>query len=50
MFSLLNVGKEKIADKLISSVKKRVTSISNEVDVDFDSFCNALEKFFWKKV
>ena len=46
MFSLLNVGKEKIADKLISSVKKRVTSVSDEVDVDFDSVCSALENSF----
>ncbi len=49
MFSLLSVGKEKIADKLISSVKKRVTSISDEVDVGFDSVCNALENSFRKR-
>ena len=49
MFSLLNVGKEKIADKLITSVKKRVTSITNEVEISIEEVCNALEKSFSEK-
>ncbi|OIO65998.1 lipoate--protein ligase family protein [Candidatus Woesearchaeota archaeon CG_4_10_14_0_2_um_filter_57_5] len=34
MFSLLRVGQEKIADKLITSVKKRVTRVLDHIDVD----------------
>ena len=33
MFSLLNVSAEKISDKLIKSVQKRVTSVSDQVQV-----------------
>jgi lipoate---protein ligase len=46
MFSLLKVGKEKIADKLIQSVKKRVTSIEEYSDVNKDFFLKILEQEF----
>ena len=49
MFSLLNVSKEKIADKLIASVKKRVTSITNEMEVSIEQLCVALENAFSQK-
>ena len=46
MFSLLKVGKEKIADKLIKSVKKRVTRILDFGDIKKDAVIIALEKAF----
>ena len=46
MFSLLKVGKEKIADKLIKSVKKRVTSVSDISDATEEQLINALEESF----
>lgn len=46
MFSLLRVGKEKIADKLIKSVKKRVTCVRNFGDISFDSVCKSMENAF----
>lgn len=49
MFSLLNVSKEKIADKLITSVKKRVTSICDEITVSKDSVKEEIENAFSKK-
>lgn len=46
MFSLLKVGKEKISDKLIKSVKKRVTSIKSETTATKKQLALALEKAF----
>ena len=46
MFSLLTVGKEKIADKLISSVKKRVTSVTAINDIPKNELAKALESAF----
>ncbi|MFH1590609.1 MAG: biotin/lipoate A/B protein ligase family protein [archaeon] len=48
MFSLLRVGKEKIADKLIKSVKKRVTSIQDFGVFSKDDVRNALKEAFSK--
>lgn len=48
MFSLLTVGQEKIADKLIKSVKKRVTSVVNESEATKEQLADALEKAFSK--
>ncbi len=46
MFSYLNVSEQKISDKLIKSVKKRVTSISDQLDVPMRDLQIALEKGF----
>jgi len=46
MFSLLNVSKEKISDKLISSVKKRVTSVEDYVSTPIQDLIEAMEKGF----
>ena len=46
MFTLLNVDKVKVSDKLIKSVKKRVTSISDYSDVPIKKVIKALEKSF----
>ena len=48
MFSLLNVESEKIRDKLIKSVKKRVTSVQAELNknIDFNIFSQNLRKTF----
>ncbi|MDR3572491.1 MAG: biotin/lipoate A/B protein ligase family protein [Anaerolineaceae bacterium] len=46
MFSLLNVSKEKISDKLISSVKKRVTSIDAYSSASIQDLIDAMEKGF----
>jgi len=49
MFSLLTVSKEKIADKLIKSVKKRVTSIEKEnKKISFEEVERALVNSFSK--
>jgi lipoate---protein ligase len=48
MFSLLKVGKEKIADKLIQSVKKRVTCIKEHSDISKTVFLKILEEEFAK--
>jgi lipoate---protein ligase len=48
MFSLLKVGKEKIADKLIQSVKKRVTCIEDYSNVNKKELLNILEEEFAK--
>ena len=49
MFSLLKVGKEKIADKLIKSVKKRVTSVTDEAPgVEAEKLASALYESFSK--
>ena len=48
MFSLLNVESEKIRYKLIKSVKKRVTSVKDELNknIDFTFFSQNLRKTF----
>lgn len=46
MFTLLTVSEEKISDKLIRSVKKRVTSLSEVKPVSFEELAAALEKAF----
>ena len=46
MFSLLNVSKEKISDKLISSVKKRVTSIDAYSPAPIQDLIEAMEEGF----
>jgi len=46
MFSLLNVSKEKVSDKLISSVKKRVTSINAYSPAPIQDLIEAMEKGF----
>jgi lipoate-protein ligase A len=46
MFSYLNVSEQKISDKLIKSVKKRVTSISDQLDISMEDLQLALEKGF----
>lgn len=46
MFDVLNVSKEKIKDKFIQSVYKRVTSIRRERDVSFEQAYTAIQKGF----
>jgi lipoate-protein ligase A len=46
MFTLLNVSEVKISDKLIKSVKKRVTSIQEQVHVSMEVLQKALEVGF----
>ncbi len=46
MFTLLTVSEEKVSDKLIRSVKKRVTSLSEIKPVAFEELAAALEKAF----
>lgn len=46
MFSLLTVSQEKTADKLVRSVKKRVTSISEHRDLPRSAVIAALEEAF----
>lgn len=46
MFSYLNVSEQKISDKLIKSVKKRVTSVSDQLDIPMKELQIALEKGF----
>lgn len=46
MFSLLNVSKEKVSDKLISSVKKRVTSVDSYSSTPIQDLIEAMEKGF----
>jgi lipoate-protein ligase A len=46
MFLLLNVSEEKISDKLIKSVKKRVTSVQEQVQVPMEVLQKALEVGF----
>ncbi|NOZ80228.1 MAG: lipoate--protein ligase family protein [DPANN group archaeon] len=46
MFALLKVSKEKISDKLIQSVKKRVTSISQHTAASKEEVLRALEAAF----
>jgi lipoate-protein ligase A len=46
MFSLLNVSKEKVSDKLISSVKMRVTSIDACNPAPIQDLIEAMEKGF----
>lgn len=51
MFSLLKVPDEKIRDKLISDVKKRVTSITHVLkkDLSFDYVCEVMKIGFEKE-
>lgn len=46
MFSVLRVSDEKIKDKMIATVKERVTSILQQTDIDKDSAYRALVKGF----
>ena len=46
MFSLLNVSEQKISDKLIKSVKKRVTGVVDLCDASMDELQKALEAGF----
>ncbi len=46
MFTLLNVSDKKTVDKLIKSVKKRVTSVSDKVDASMQDLLIALEEGF----
>jgi len=46
MFSLLKVPDEKIKDKMIATVKERVTSVKALKDVSFQDALSALEKGF----
>jgi lipoate-protein ligase A len=46
MFSLLNVSKEKISDKMIKNAEDRVTCVKNFVDVSQDQLYFALKKSF----
>ena len=49
MFSLLKVGQEKIADKLIAAVEERVTSLKTlKPDLSMDEVYEALFKGFTK--
>jgi lipoyltransferase/lipoate-protein ligase len=49
MFTYLTVSEEKISDKLISSVKKRVTSISELAQIPFEDVIKAFEEAFSEK-
>lgn len=46
MFALLNVNELKISDKLIKSVKKRVTCVSDLVDASMEELQQALQEGF----
>ena len=46
MFSLLNVSEQKISDKLVKSVKKRVTGIVDLCDASMEDLQKALEQGF----
>jgi lipoate-protein ligase A len=46
MFSLLNVSQEKISDKLVKSVKKRVTCLKDLTNASFEDLTRALEQGF----
>lgn len=46
MFSLLRVGKVKVSDKLIASVKKRVTSVKQHSGVNRDALIEHLQDAF----
>ncbi|MCC6147327.1 MAG: lipoate--protein ligase family protein [Anaerolineaceae bacterium] len=46
MFTLLTVSEEKVSDKLIRSVKKRVTSLTDVKPVAFEELAAALERAF----
>ncbi len=46
MFSILNVSKQKSVDKLIKSVKKRVTGVSDMSNVSMEELAAMLEKGF----
>ncbi|MAG47823.1 ligase [archaeon] len=48
MFSYLNVGKEKISDKMISNVKERVTCVLDHNNLTKDEVINSLIKGFTK--
>lgn len=46
MFSVLNVSKEKVSDKMIKSVEERVTSVSKHSRATIGDLAEALEKGF----
>ena len=46
MFTLLNVNKEKISDKMIKNVEERVTCVSRYKDIGIDALYSALLKGF----
>jgi lipoate---protein ligase len=46
MFSVLNVSKEKISDKMIKSAEERVTSVSNFSQISIEELYEALLKGF----
>lgn len=46
MFSLLKVSKEKMADKLIKSIKKRVTCVESITESTIEDLENAIEESF----
>ncbi|MDE1859963.1 MAG: lipoate--protein ligase family protein, partial [Candidatus Micrarchaeota archaeon] len=46
MFSVLNVSKEKISDKMIKSVEERVTSITAQKEIGFNDFYSSVLKGF----
>lgn len=46
MFSLLNVSDQKISDKLIKSVQKRVTSVNDQTGASMDELKDALMQGF----
>ena len=46
MFSLLNVSQEKMSDKLVKSVRKRVTSVDSLTDASLGDLNRALEAGF----
>ncbi|MEM3839180.1 MAG: biotin/lipoate A/B protein ligase family protein [Candidatus Micrarchaeaceae archaeon] len=48
MFSVLNVSKEKISDKMIKSAEDRVTSVLNHVNISREDLYAALLKGFTK--
>ncbi|MEM0200833.1 MAG: biotin/lipoate A/B protein ligase family protein [Candidatus Micrarchaeaceae archaeon] len=49
MFSLLNVSKEKISDKMITNVEDRVTSVTNEnPNITFDNLYESILNSFTK--
>lgn len=48
MFSVLKVSDEKIKDKMIATVKERVTSVSQQRNISREELCNALLSGFTK--
>jgi lipoate-protein ligase A len=46
MFSVLNISKQKISDKMIQSAEERVTSIIKQIDIDKKDVYDALLRSF----